>query len=166
MLYLLQNCCYGLSMKLKIQPSYIPHYFSSRGKRHVSVGLLPTSYSCYALSYCLAHSSDQFTLTIYVRDDTISDVETYVKGLNDHCKCTSPKIRCLNIAALNYSMETVTKSLHWIMKSNFLNELEEVKLYNSKHFDSSLLHSFLLLFIKLQKLRKKHTLFLGSGSRH
>ena len=39
------------------------------------------------------------------------------------------------------------------MKSNFLNELEEIKLHNSKHFDSSLLHSFLLLLIKLQKLQ-------------
>ena len=133
-------------------PAVIPHYFSSMGKRHVSVGLGPTPYSSYALSYCLAHSSDQFTLTIHVRD-TISDVETFVKGLNDHCKSTSPKIRCLNITVFTYSVEIVTKSLHWIMKSNFLNELEEMEYYNFKHFDSSLLHSFLLLLIKLQKLQ-------------
>ena len=75
-----------------------------------------------------------------------------MKGLNDHCKSTSPKIRCLNITAFTYS-EILSKSLHWIMKSNFLNELEEIILYNFKHFDSSLLHSFLLLLIKLQKLQ-------------
>ena len=134
-------------------PAVVPHYFSSERRRDIMIGLGSTSYSSYALSYCLAHSSDQFTLTISVQDDDISDVETFVKGLNDHCKSTSPKIRCLNIAAFNYSVEIVTKSLHWIMKSNFLNELEEIRLYNSKHFDSSLLHSFLLLLIKLQKLQ-------------
>ena len=133
-------------------PAVVPHYFSSERRRDIIIGLGQTPYSFYALSYCLAHFSDQFTLTITVRDDT-SDVETFVKGLNDHCKSTSPKIRCLNITAFNYSVEIVTKSLHWIMKSNFLNELEEMKLYNFKHVDSSLLHSFLLLLIKLQKLQ-------------
>ena len=134
-------------------PAIVPHYFSSERRRNIRIGLGSTSYSSYALFYCLAHSSDQFTLTIYVRDDTISDVETFVKGLNDHCKSTSPKIRCLNITAFNYSVEIATKSLHWIMKSNFLNELEEMELYKFKHFYNSLLHSFLLLLIKLQKFQ-------------
>ena len=130
-------------------PAIVPHYFSSERRRDIMIGLGSTSYSSYALSYCLAHSSDQFTLTLDVLDD-ISHVETFVKGLNDHCN-TSPRIRCLNIRV--HSVESLSKSLHWIMKSNFLNELEEIILYNFKHFDSSLLHSFLLLFIKLQKLQ-------------
>ena len=35
MLYLLQNCCHGLSMKLKIQPSY--HIISLAGEKGMSV---------------------------------------------------------------------------------------------------------------------------------
>ena len=77
-------------------PAVVPHYFSSERRRDIRIGLGPTSYSCYALSYCLAHSSDQFTVTINVQDATLSDVETFVKGLNDHCN-TSPRIRCLII---------------------------------------------------------------------
>ena len=56
-------------------------------------------YDCYALSYCLAHSSDEFTLTINVDgDNDVSLVETFVKGLlEDHCKPNSPTVWYLEV---------------------------------------------------------------------
>ena len=56
----------------------IPHYFTAETKdirrRHIHISLstsfsLSTPYDCYALSYCLAHSSDQFTLSIGIGSD-------------------------------------------------------------------------------------------------
>ena len=78
-------------------PTILSHYFNAdSGRREILIGIhvsqsSRTPYDCYALSYCLAHSSDQFRLSIHViRDDDVSLVETFVKGLEDHCKPTSP----------------------------------------------------------------------------
>ena len=78
-------------------PTILSHFFnaySDRRKIFISTIVFRAShtpYDCYALSYCLAHSSDEFELNILVnRDDDVSLVETFVKGLEDHCKPTSP----------------------------------------------------------------------------
>ena len=77
-------------------PTILSHYFNAdSGRREIAIGTdisraSRTPYDCYALSYCLAHSSDQFRLSVSVwRDDDVSLVETFVKGLEDHCKPTS-----------------------------------------------------------------------------
>ena len=83
----------------------IPHYFTAEtSRRQVTIGSvnsnsLTTPYDCYALSYCLAHSSDQFSLSIaFERDDGVSLVETLVKGLEDHCTFTTPSVEYCRIS--------------------------------------------------------------------
>ena len=78
-------------------PTILSHYFNADSDRREIridtrfVGSFSTPYDCYALSYSLAYSSHQFRLSIDVsRDDDVSLVETFVKGLEDHCKPTSP----------------------------------------------------------------------------
>ena len=121
----------SLSLYEAQNPNILPHFYSSEGRRNVTIGSgVTTPYSCYAHSYCLANSSDQFTLTLKVlNDDDTSLVETFVKGLNDHYTCTVPKIRRLELELLNDSI--TKKCLGWIMNSRFLTELEEM-IINSK----------------------------------
>ena len=91
-------------------PTLLPHYCaaeSGSNRREISIGsfkssaqqfAIHTPYDCYALSYCLADSSDQFSLSIRIsRDDNVSLVETFSKGLNDHCKSTTPRFTKLKI---------------------------------------------------------------------
>ena len=96
----------------------IPHYFTAEAwRRQVSIDLLSKPYDCYALSYCLAHSSDQFTLAISInRDDALSLVETLIKGLEDHCTSTTPSVEHLRVE-LNTSAEISNKTMFWLMKA-------------------------------------------------
>ena len=100
-------------------PTILSHYINANSDRkkigigtRVSQGSR-TPYDCYALSYCLAHSSDQFRLSIGVsRDDDVSLVETFVKGLEDHCKPTSPPtVRYLRVVLEIDSVEGSNKCL-------------------------------------------------------
>ena len=76
----------------------IPHYFTAETSRREDNSLVyrdPLStYDCYALSYCLSHSSDHFSLKIFVgKGDDVSLVEILVKGLEDHCTSTTPLVK-------------------------------------------------------------------------
>ena len=120
----------SLSLYEAQNPNILPHIYSSEGRRNVTIGRGVMPYSCYAHSYCLANSSEQFTLTLKVlNDNDTSLVETFVKGLNDHYTCTVPKIRRLELELLNDSI--TKKCLGWIMNSRCLTELEEM-IINSK----------------------------------
>ena len=108
-------------------PTILSHYFnaaSGRMKIGIGTGVSRTSqtpYDCYALSYCLAHSSDQFTLVIYVSDDDVSLVETFFKGLEDHCKPTSPPtVKYLLVVLSVDSDEGSNKCLFWLAKAKEL----------------------------------------------
>ena len=111
-------------------PTILSHYFNAdSGRRKIGIGTgvsrtSQTPYDCYALSYCLAHSSDQFRLSIRVRrDDDVSLVETFVKGLEDHCKPTSPPtVRYLRVGLDIYSDEGSNKCLFWLANT-FLQSL-------------------------------------------
>ena len=108
---------------------------------------------CYALSYCLAHSSDQFRLSIGVsRDDDVSLVETFVKGLEDHCKPTSPPtVRYLRVELEIDSVEGSNKCLFWLAKAKFLPKLEEIDFITTV-LNSALAHNFLQSLVNLQTL--------------
>ena len=140
-------------------PSILSHYFNANsGRREIGIGtavsqtfLMP--YDCYALSYCLAHSSDQFRLSIYVsRDDDVSLVETFVKGLEDHWKPTSPPtVRYLQVWLRIDSVEGWNKCMFWLAKAKFLPKLEEID-FKTTVLNSALAHTFLQSLVNLQSL--------------
>ena len=115
-------------------PTILSHYFNAHSdRREIVIGTRVswasrTPYDCYALSYCLAHSSYQFRLSIGVSgDDDVSLVETFVKGLEDHCKPTSPPtVRYLLVVLRIDSVEGSNKYLFWLAKAKFLPKLEEI----------------------------------------
>ena len=140
-------------------PTILSHYFnanSDRRETRIGAHVYQTSrtpYDCYALSYCLAHSSDQFRLSIGVSDyDDVSLVETFVKGLVDHCKPTSPPtVRYLRVELEIDSVEGSNKCLFWLAKANFLPKLEEID-FETTVLNSALAHTFLQSLVNLQSL--------------
>ena len=140
-------------------PTILSHYFnanSDRRKIDIDTGVSMASrtpYDCYALSYCLAHSSDQFRLSIVVsRDDGVSLVETFVKGLEDHCEPTSPPtVRYLRVRLNIDSVEGSNKCLFWLAKAKFLPKLEEID-FRTTVLNSALAHTFLQSLVNLQSL--------------
>ena len=141
-------------------PTILSHYFNANsGRREIHIGTYvsqtsQTPYGCYALSYCLAHSSDQFRLSIFVRrDDDVSLVETFVKGLEDHCKPTSPPtVRCLQVRLDIDSVEGSNKCLFWLAKAKFLPKLGEID-FNATVLNSALAHTFLQSLVNIQSLK-------------
>ena len=119
----------------------------------LKIGLTPhTPYDCYALSYCLANSSDQlhFFLTFgFNNDNDISLVETFVKGLNDHSKFTTPRIKYLEIKESSPSL--VNRGLLWLMRSNFLATIEESVLHTTI-INICGVQTFVLSLVNLQLL--------------
>ena len=140
-------------------PTILSHYFiAGSGRREIGIGTgvywaSHTPYDCYALSYCLAHSSDQFTLSIVVSDDDdVSLVETFVKGLEDHCKPTSPPtVRYLRLWLRIDSVEGSNKCLFWLAKAKFLPKLEKID-FKTTVLNSALAHTFLQSLVNLQSL--------------
>ena len=141
-------------------PTILSHYFNAASDRRkivistrVSRGS-STPYDCYALSYCLAHSSDQFRLSIHVSDDDddVSLVETFVKGLEDHCKPTSPPtVGYLRVVLGIDSVEGSNKCMFWLAKAKFLPKLEEIG-FQTTVLNSALAHTFLQSLVNLQSL--------------
>ena len=137
-------------------PTILSHYFNANSdRREIAIGtrISQTPYDCYALSYCLAHSSDQFRLSVIVsRDDDVSLVETFVKGLEDHCKPTSPPtVGYLQVELSIDSDEGSNKCLFWLAKAKFLPKLEEIY-FETKVLNSALAHTFLQSLVNLQSL--------------
>ena len=139
-------------------PTILSHYFNAdSGRREIGIGTRvsqgsQTPYDCYALSYCLAHSSDHFRLSIDVSRDDVSLVETFVKGLEDHCKPTSPPtVRYLLVVLRIDSVEGSNKCLFWLAKAQFLPKLEEID-FKTKVLNSALAHTLLQSLVNLQSL--------------
>ena len=140
-------------------PTILSHYFNADSdRREILIGTHVyqascTPYDCYALSYCLAHSSDQFRLSIDVSDDDdVSIVETFFKGLEDHCKHTSPPtVRYLGVELEIDSVEGSNKCLFWLTKAKFLPKLEEIG-FKTRVLNSALAHTFLQSLVNLQSL--------------
>ena len=140
-------------------PTILSHYFNANsGRREIGIGTdvyqgSSTPYDCYALSFCLAHSPDQFRLSIHVsRDDDVSLVETFVKGLEDHCKPTSPPtVRYLQVELVINSVEGSNKCMFWLAKAKFLPKLEEID-FKTTVLNSALAYTFLQSLVNLQSL--------------
>ena len=139
----------------------IPHYFTAEtSKRHVVIGSdhsnsLTTPYDCYALSYCLAHFSNQFSLSIFIRsDDDASLVETLVKGLEDHCTSTTPSVEHLRVKLDTESEEISSKTMFWLTKAKFMPVVEKFD-FKSNFVHSDLTLALLKSLVKLQSLEIK-----------
>ena len=140
-------------------PTILPlYYYASDSRRRISIGSImfgdedsKTPYDCYAMSFCLANSSVQqcFSLSFrFIRDNDISLVETFVQGLNDHCKSTTPRVNRLEIKESSHLL--VDRGLLWLMKANFLNT-DECRLPTTI-VNSSFANQFLRTLPKLQSL--------------
>ena len=167
----IENCQMLLRSLYEAQnEDIIPHYFTAEtSRRQVDIGSgynnpLTTPYDYYALSYSLAHSSDQFTLNIGIRrDDDVSLVETLVKGLEDHCTSTTPSVEHLRVGLVTESDEISNKTMFWLMKAKFLPLVEKLN-FESKFVNSDLTLAFLQSLAKLQSLEIHifgHTSSLG-----
>ena len=111
-----------------------------------------TPYDCYAISYCLANSPNAiFNLLMlgFNNDSDIQLVETFVKGLNDHCLSTIPKIKYLEIAVS--SPTHVHRGLLWLMKANVLTLVEECVLFTNI-MNHSCTEAFLASLVSLRSL--------------
>ena len=129
-------------------PTILSHYFNADGdRRKIGIGEhadCSSPYDCYAISYCLALSSDEFELNILVsRDDAVSLVETFVKGLEDHTKPTSPQtVRHLRLQLHTDSFVVSERCLFWLAKVEFLPKVELV-LFETEVVNSVLTLTFL-----------------------
>ena len=146
-------------------PTLLPHYYAaekSGGRRMISIGsfnsppttssAIHTPYDCYALSYCLAHSTGEFSLSFGIsRDDEVALVETFVKGLNDHCKSNTPKVTKLKVHQVTEVKENSNKCLFWLSQTNCWTELEELEFGSqSSELNSDLVHKFFDKLVKVQ----------------
>ena len=139
-------------------PTLFPHYFTD-SLRKLFIGsvktvdhlLVHTPYDCYALSYCVANSSDQLCYSLsfgFNKDNNIPLVETFVKGLSDHCLST--KVKHLKIEASSPSL--VDRGLLWLMRANFLATVEESVL-STTIINNSGAQTFLPSLVNLQSLK-------------
>ena len=151
-------------------PTLLPHYFidcnNSRRKFFIGSNALEklksledpdpdphTPYDCYALSYCLANSSDQLFYFLsfgFNGDNDIPLVETFVKGLNDHCLTTTPRVKHLEIEESSPSL--VDRGLLWLLRANFLATVEESVL-DTTIINNSGAQTFLSSLVNLQSLK-------------
>ena len=140
-------------------PSILPHYFATKTKcdsrKTIAIGSsrVGTPYDCYALSYCLAHSSYPLRLLVIEigGGKTISLVETFVKGLDDHCGTAAPNVQQLEVKSFSKSSEDVNKCLSWLTKSK-LTKLKRVRILLIKYIDSSLVN-FLQSLVAVEILK-------------
>ena len=79
-------------------------------------------------------------------------METFVKGLEDHCKPTSPPtVRYLLVELDIDSVKGSNKCLFWLAKTKFLPKLEEIH-FETTVLNSALAHTFLQSLVNLQSL--------------
>ena len=132
-------------------PSILSHYFAAEEsiRRDIMISDFLAPYHCYALGYCVAHSSVPLVdLIININtDDDVSLLETFVRGLVDHCsKSNIPRVQRL---IMNYGVSD--KGLKfWIMKAPFLSEVKELECFISS--DGCISTDYLQSFMKLQSL--------------
>ena len=149
------------------QNEYIlSHYFTARDyfMGEVDIGsfnsinsnlpniLLTTPYDCYALSYCLAHSSDQFSLGFGIGNDATPLVETFIKGFEDHCTSTTLSIKSVRVKLETESEEISNKAIFWLIKAKFMPAVEKFSLESIGFFNSDLMLALLQSLVKLKSL--------------
>ena len=105
-----------------------------------------TLYDCYALSYCLVHFSDQYTLSLAICDEDFRLLDMFLQGLGNHCKYTIPSLRYLRVLVQIDPLDESDKLLHWILKTMFLTEVKELKI-EFRNISNLLVPDFLKWFV-------------------
>ena len=141
----------------------LPHYFSVEGPHQsrrrftiTSSGTFrKTPYGCYALSYCLSHSLEKFSLDFEIKNgDDVSLLEIFVKGLDDHCKSTRPQVEHFELSG-DYVENSLKQCMYWLNRANDLTELKKIGL-ESRVLKSAVAQDFSQSLVKIQSLRIKH----------
>ena len=130
-------------------PNLLSHYFAAEesSRRYIRIPDSLASYHCYALGYCVAHSSVPLTLYIMINTEYVSLLETFVRGLVDHCtKSNIPRVQRL-VMSYGVSDKGLT---FWIMKAPFLSEVKKLEI--NSFTGSCISTDYLQSFIKLQSL--------------
>ena len=158
--------------------SILPLYFEKEHKRNITIRAKETHkrnlrsmfyhmvvtpqtpYDCYSLSYCLANASDQHSFNIsfqFNKEDDLSLVETFVKGLNDHCKSTKPNN--VNHLEIEHSKlaPLVERGLLWLMKVKFVTT--KTCCVDSTISNSTVAYQFFQTLPQLQSLMIRHFFF-------
>ena len=132
-------------------PNILSHYFvSEESRRYITISRSLAPYHCYALRYCVAHSSVPLNLTILIDTDDVSFLETFVRGLVDHwTKSNIPRVQSLAIE-MNYRVNSDKGLKFWIMKAPFLSEVKELQFFIFT--DGCISTDYLQSFMKLQSL--------------
>ena len=139
----------------------VPHYFAADcdeknlgifscdcGRTVILISSFSRPYLSYASSYCLAHSSAPLSISLFISgENDMSCLETFIKGLRDHCSLSMPHVKNL---ALN-SRQHLNACLSWIAEFTFLPELEEMHFYLT-NVKSTPVQSFLKTLVKLRLL--------------
>lgn len=135
-------------------PIIIQKYYMSENRRRITIGssmrpnhFSQSPYDCYALSYCLANSSNHFCITIRIHNESdCTSLEMFAKGMKDHYKSTELRVECLELnlhipSALPHISGHVTqammvphsivlsnyaKCLYWLTNVDFLRELRSL----------------------------------------
>ena len=118
-------------------------------------GLISKPYDCYALSYCLAHLKSFFSISLRImRDDDVTLLETFVKGLEDHWIPTKPSVFEHLEVILDYTIseEMSNKCIFWLTKAKFLSGVKSMTINFKKGIRSDLLYYFLISLVKVQIL--------------
>ena len=164
--YLLQYTAHTEDYKWLLHSLYeaqndniIQHYFTAGTykRKQVFIGSdynnpLSTPFDYYALSYCMAHSSDRFRLIFTITSDNeVSLLETLVKGLEDHCISNTPLVEFLWLV-IDTSFDDISdKTIFWLLKTKFLSKIEKL-IFTPRVLKSDLILAFLQSFVKLQSL--------------
>ena len=133
-------------------PNILSHYFAAEeSRRDIMIFDSLAPYYCYALGYCVAHSSVPLNLTIEINtDDDVSLLETFVRGLVDHCtKSNIPRVQRFGIE-VSSEVNSDKGLKFWIMKAPFLSEVKRLEI--SSFTDACISTDYLQSFIKLQSL--------------
>ena len=140
-------------------PNILSHYFvdEESSRRDITISDSWAPYHCYALGYCVAHSSVPLNLTIMIDTDDVSFLETFVRGLVDHCtKSNIPRVQRLAIE-MNHGVNSDKGLKFWIIKAPFLSEVKELKFYI---FTGGCISTdYLQSFMKLQSLTICYSVF-------
>ena len=130
-------------------PIILSQYSAAGISQLSSINSDSTPYDCYGLSYCLANSSHRASLEIEIyTDEDISLLETFVKGLEDHCTSNSPRANSLKLEIFDICLQTTNMCSFWLTRHKVLTKIKEMVLL-SRVLSDSLLQSF----VKLQSLR-------------
>ena len=135
-------------------PALFSHYFTSEKRKEVILNAFVAPYDCYGLSYLITNCNEELILgvTLLNTNDT-SHVEIFVKGLDDHCTCSTPTVKNLNLLLWSDSTKESDKFMFLISQPNFLKNVQRVSFtLKAKIVSAGLVCQFLQSLVNVKSL--------------